>query len=164
MSLTAPDSFATSLSAGELAAFNLLCSATYSTAGKQAFLGIQPIIDRYNCWVFGVTTTVDNVAPFWLQDNLSTICWSAEARAVFLQRHELQKWQLQIVKALPLCNTSNIVQFNILEMGEPESQIIDYPNEHKKIQTWTSTINFHLYIYTGGKTNEESSSSSSSES
>lgn len=150
MSLDTNISFVNSMRDAELQAFVLLTAYTHSIAGKQGYLGLQPIYG-YNKWVFGITDSIESSPAFWSQEapDPSCICFKAEARCVFLHRHEAQNWQMSIVRSLPYCSNSNIVQFEVDNLGEITSSVIDVPNESAKIQVWKASVSFKLYYKTG---------------
>lgn len=151
MALVNPISFISSLSEAELKCHAIICQATGSVSGIQAYVGALPN-NVYNKSGFGLTIPIEQEAPFYSQCDIKVCCWAGFGECVFVQRHHCQNWQMQILKSLPICRDGNLVEFKVDGIGQIQPLIVEAANEGA-IQCWRATMQFQIIFSTGGKDN-----------
>jgi hypothetical protein len=153
--MTNPDSFDTAWTQGELAAFNLLCTATGVESGKGAFIGRD--FDIANGFWFASTIGGVNGEVLLNNTDLPNMVARCQAELVFQSRAKVQEAVSAIIRALPVRSLAdtNIAEFRVSSQGVSDitGQYEDVPKMSKQVLLWRCRVSFELVFSTGGKAN-----------
>lgn len=140
--LTAPQSELTAWTEAEAEAMRLLCMATHTTLGKNAFFGSA--MNVANAWFFNNAQVYSGEVFRAPSPNQVAIPYYAEG--TFLLRTDAQKWAMRVFTALPLHNSKNLFLLRLTTNGIGEIQFVNeyLQNEADAIPAYKLKLSFDL--------------------
>lgn len=129
----------------EQTAFRVLCEATRSVPGTNAFLG--EFNGTAGAFYFN-NESIDYDGEVFYAPNATTFEMGYTALGVFLTRAECQRWAMRIMQALPVCGLGNIGTFRLASnaFGKIEQVNLDFGGEGDPVEAWQLQANFDLVI------------------
>lgn len=132
----------------ERIAMRILCEATGSSLGVNAFIG--EIDDVCNSFFF-VNDVVQYGGEAFYPETTTNFALPYKAVGIFDSRRAIQRWAMKIRLALPVTNVGNVPMFRLSNIGFGAIQMQDFlfRNEQVERPAYTMPVNFDLVVHVG---------------
>jgi hypothetical protein len=141
--------------AAEGTVFTALCTATGSTAKKNAFLGYLPAVG--NVWALKVGGGGDVRNTWGAPAGITELRMDAEIEAQFTERARAQEFALKVLDALPIARTGNVQLFRLRAGGMPDIKFreMTLANTENPVILWAVTIGCEIVFNTVTRVNAD---------